>query len=147
MPAKGWPEGTDYKQANNADMVPDWRWRLSQITDMRPDGQRPVGIQLPPPGADITPSDPKTGYFQAAARHQANAASHYNHLRRLVFPAGIGVVTVPLAGVARHVVHEILTRTPGGPADFAPNTLHEASLEPTADPQPEIETADAGGTA
>jgi hypothetical protein len=142
LPAKGWPIGTDFKQKDDKDVVPDWRWRMDLLVDQRPDGDRPVGVQPPPPGPDIDPSNPGTlmsNYFQAAARHQQMVADHKSHLRRLVFPAGIGLVTFPEIGGTRHVRHVVLSRTLGNPDAFDENTVHEAPLEPTTDPQPEIQ--------
>jgi hypothetical protein len=127
LPAKGWPLGTDFKQKDGKDVVPDWRWRMDLLVDQRPDSSaensRPQGVQLPPPGPDIDPGDPAnvmSAYFQAAARHQAKAADHCTHLRRLVFPAGIGLVTFPEIGGVRHVRHAVLSRTPSSPDAFAP---------------------------
>jgi hypothetical protein len=120
-------------------VLPDWRWRLDLVVDQRPDADRPIGVQLPPPGPDIDPADPLTGYYQAAGRHQVKSAENYSHLRRLIFPAAIGVVTFPEIAGERHVRHVLLSRTPGDPNQFAPNTVHETSLEPTTDPQPEIQ--------
>jgi hypothetical protein len=139
LPAKNWPMGTVFKQKDGNPVLPDWRWRLDLVVDQRPDGDRPIGVQLPPPGPDIDPADPLTGYYQAAGRHQVKSAENYTHLRRLIFPAAIGVVTFPEIAGKRHVRHVLLSRTPGDPNQFAPNTVHETSLEPTTDPQPEIQ--------
>lgn len=139
VPAQGWAFGTDYKQADGADVLPDWRWRIKLLTDERPEIQRPPGVQLPVPGPDLDPADPIDGYFKIAARHQLHAATQQDHLRRLVFNVGIGLIRFGGDSTSRTVTHTILSRTPALASEAAPNTVHTTSLEPTGEDPPTIQ--------
>jgi hypothetical protein len=134
---RGWPVGTTL----NSEKLPDWRWRMDMLADPRPNSERPPGLQTPNVTTDFTTADPIDGYFRVGANHGLAAAQHVTHFRRLLFLRNIGLVSFPRVGTEQRVRHELLSDHPS--LTFAPNTVHEASLDPTGDPAPELEVANA----
>jgi hypothetical protein len=160
LPARGWPADTVDPTA-----PPDWKWRLKLAADERSELDRPDSIRLPgipandlhdPEGPAIT--EPLTTYLELAESHQAQTKRQFTHLRRLVFPTAIGVVTFPEEEredqpnvLEQYVKHRILTGDPDNPknvnytvTDGEPNTVHMIRLEPTEDDEPELQIG-AGG--
>ena len=150
LPAKGWPDGTELRvDVDGQPLLPDWTWRLDLAVDDRPESDRPESVRLPVlPTVDLDepePADPIGSYFELATVHQQQTEQRFSHLRRLVFPTAIGVVTFsePDADGHHRVRHEIWTSNPRDPAqvDLAvgtgePNTAHILDLAPTTEPQP-----------
>lgn len=159
LPAKGWPVGTELRtDVDGQPFVPDWTWRLDLVVDDRPETDRPESVRLPVlPTVDLDepdPADPVGSYLALASVHQRQTTQRFSHLRRLVFPTAIGVVTFlkPDDDRPHQVRHEIWTSNPRDPAqvDLAvgtdePNTAHVIDLAPTTEPQPILRIGVPGG--
>lgn len=149
LPAKGWPAGTTVPNP------PDWTWRLDIVPDVRADVDRPDSIQLPDlPPNDMHASDPTNplaSYSEMAQAHQGQTKTQFTHLRRLVFPTAIGVISFEDVDGRQHVRQEIWTGDPTHPenvnrnATHEPNTVHLIDLEPTSDDEPVVQIGTGGG--
>lgn len=153
LPSKGWPEGTELRtDVNGQPLAPDWTWRLGLVVDERPEADRPESVRLPelPTTVDLDdedPADPIGSYFALATVHQKQTTQRFSHLRRLVFPPAIGVVTFPKPDPDQphQVRHEIWTSNPDDPTQIdlevgtgEPNTAHVVDLAPTTQLQPTL---------
>ncbi|MGH1488510.1 MAG: hypothetical protein ACRBK7_03815 [Acidimicrobiales bacterium] len=151
LPAKGWPEGTTLRDD------PDWTWRMDLVADTRLESERPPSIRLPAlPVTDLdepNPADPISSYYALAATHQQQTTRQFSHLRRLVFPTAIGIVTFPKPDPdgEHQVRHDIWTANPDDPSEVnlvvgtgEPNTVHVIDLAPTTDPQPGLQIGSPG---
>ncbi len=95
LPAYGWPAGTTIAPGSE----PDWAWRISAVSDQRPDAQRggpfeDVAEQLKT-DLDAAQAIPRgiERARAAAAVHQKARAAHFAPLRELVFTNNVGVIT------------------------------------------------------
>jgi hypothetical protein len=126
LPAQGWPAGITVP----ADKPPDWRWRLTLLTDGRPRDQFPRPDRLAPPLPRFTPTSRTDSYGRVAAAHAELALSERELLRTSVFLSTVGVVRIEEAAGQRTVVHVLWSIDSPGSVQGAPATIHRARLGP-----------------
>jgi hypothetical protein len=141
VPSRGWPSGTTIP----ADKPPDWRWRLQLVRDMRPnsDPNLPAAVKQPAlsieGGGDLSPANAIKAYNAIATRHFTAAATHFDHLRQMVFNNNIGLVSLFMSGTTLTVRHTLLSYETPTTNSGAPNTVHEISLVATSDAPPQLQ--------
>ena len=126
LPAQGWPAGITVP----ADKPPDWRWRLTMLSDGRPRDQFPRPERLAPPLPRFTPASRADSYGRVAAAHAELALSDRELLRTSVFLPTVGIVRIEEAAGQRTVVHELWSIDSPGSVQGAPATIHRARLSP-----------------
>jgi hypothetical protein len=135
LSTRGWPKETSVPD----NKLPDWSWRLKLVRDQRPNGGLPKPIQQPKldPDQDLNTGDPLPGY-QAVARRQALvAATHFDHLRQLVFNTHFGFVSFSGSDDTLKVTHTLFSRTGvTNENKGAANTVQEILLVTAASEQP-----------
>jgi hypothetical protein len=139
LPSKGWPAGTTVPN----DKPPDWSWRLKLVRDRRPNADLPTALQQQFLATDLDPTNPLPGYRAIAGRHQVAAATHFDHLRQMVFASNIGLVTLSSENGALVLRHTLLSQDAPESQTSAENTVHEASLAATSELAPRLETRSA----
>ncbi len=135
VPAAGWPPGATQTRPV------DFAYRLELLSDERPDGERSTQLgSLLAPFAAIDPINPLPGYAATLARHQAGMRNSAQ-VRTLVYPHNISEVTFEDDGGQLRVVHDIHGRLAHADAGVRGELLtrHVTTLEPSADPRPQIE--------
>ncbi|HEX2088016.1 MAG TPA: hypothetical protein VHF89_20180, partial [Solirubrobacteraceae bacterium] len=140
VPTGGWPEDTQVVE------TPDYAWRLEQVVDTRPDGERPASVQIKrleeleedfPADA---PLEDANGYAAVARRHAASLRTR-NQTRRMLFfnnVARIGFVRDGDELVLRNELHSVNPKEedPGPPDVY---TLHGIRFgSPPPWPRPEL---------
>jgi hypothetical protein len=145
VPTDGWPEGAEVV------LPPDWAWRMDQVADARPDGDRPESVRIealaadfPPAGGPAPSNAPLTdanGYGAVARRHAAAMRSR-NQTRRMLFFNNVARITFARDGdglVLRNELRSVNPKQqPAGPPDLY--TVHEIRFgAPAQTPPPGIE--------
>lgn len=138
IPADHWKSGITVKGDRTP---PDWRWRTDIVADVRPNTERTEVAPHPPLSADIDTSDAIDGYFRTVARHGTAAFAHFDHMRQIVFPNNIGVVTFPDDAGTPTVRHELWSARNSNAAMGAANTVHQVPLAvPSTATPPDLQT-------
>ena len=136
----GWPPGTTVPDGKG----PDWAWRLTLVRDERPNDALPTALRQPflPAAKDLNLLDPLPAYRALAARHATAAMTHFDHLRTIVFNANIGLIRIEADNPGFTLVHTLVTQDAPDSVSPGENTIHRASLEPSADPAPQLKVRD-----
>lgn len=126
LPARGWPAGT------TANKELDWCWRMRMVADKRTNAQVPPAHKQPPliPAGDVNPpSDVLGSYAKVVSRQVAMTATHFDHLRQMVFNTSVGLVSWVGSGNELKVVHTLLSHNGvQGENKAAEATVHEVRL-------------------
>lgn len=146
VPTDGWPEGAEVV------LPPDWAWSMDQVTDVRPDLERPESVRIKvlatdfpevvnPAAHDRAPLTDPNGYAAVARRHAAAMRSR-NQTRRLLFNNNVARIGFARDGDALVLRNELRSinpkQQPAGPPDLY--TVHEIRFgAPPQTPPPEIE--------
>lgn len=137
LPTRGWPAGTSFP----SDKRPDWSWRLTLVRDQRPNSALPAKLQQPAliPAVDVNPADPLPGYAAVASRQALLAATHFDHLRQMVFNTNFGLVSFSGSGDALKLTHTLMSHN-GEPGEnkATPNTVVEIALVTPSSAQPPV---------
>ncbi|MBI5301753.1 MAG: hypothetical protein HY868_06435 [Chloroflexi bacterium] len=135
LPSRGWPPGSTIP----SDKLPDWSWRLKLVRDQRPNSALPPALRQPAliPATDVNAGDPFPGYAAVAARQALVAATHFDHLRQMVFNTNFGLVVFSGSDATLKLTHTLMSRN-GEPGEnkATPNTVHEIALVTPTDAQP-----------
>jgi hypothetical protein len=135
LPSRGWPAGTSIPSGKQ----PDWSWRMKLLRDQRANSALPPRLQQPPliPSADINSSDPLSGYAAVASRQALVMATHFDHLRQMVFNTNFGLVAFTGTDATLKLLHTLMSWNGESSENKAtPNTFHEIPLVTAADAQP-----------
>ncbi len=110
IPILGWPAGTKTKRD------PDWAWRIENVLDLRPEGERPLITRVDPFGE----SDDMMENLRKVARRHIAQAQKVNHTRQLLFKSNLGMVTFEKKEDRPLLVHHTLYAVPneGEPGSF-----------------------------
>jgi hypothetical protein len=135
LPSRGWPAGTSFP----SDKKPDWSWRLTLVRDQRPNSVLPPKLRQPAliPATDVNPGDPLPGYAAVASRQALVAATHFDHLRQMVFNTNFGLVSFSGSGNTLKLTHTLISHNGElGENKGTPNTVLEIALvtPPTVQP-------------
>ena len=125
LPTWGWLDLNDPERPDTFDplkssrlnpaRLPDWRWRVKPLLDVRPDSARPQPIQLlalDDAQVEAKLSAPTTileGYQQVAARHQ-HALNRLRNARQILFRGNVGRLRFEAHADGRlDAIHEVFT--------------------------------------
>jgi hypothetical protein len=134
IPTHPWPAGSTEARP------PDWRWRFKQLSDDRPDSDRPAPVRPKKLPDDFDTLPRLEQYHELMVRH-IDYIRKNDFGRVFVFTNHVGIVRFEReeddALTARH---EIMTVHPDQGAGGKPlvYTIQSASLEPTTDDPPDL---------
>jgi hypothetical protein len=142
LPTEGWPAGT------TVSVQPDWSWRVSLLSDERPDDSsadaRPTDGQIGNITPDVDINNPVDGYAAVQKRHEKLITRKTP--RSVVHNSNIGVITFNGSGASLTVIHDFYYFHPEAetnpevlkPDEPSAYTSHETSLASTVDTPPVI---------
>ena len=132
-PIHAWPAGT------TTDRPPDSSWRMTLLSDDRPDSERPSSVQPKTLPEDFESRDSLAQYVVLLDRHMEYVRKN-NYGRTFIFPNNIGMVRFNKTDTAFFVRHELYSVHPdqfpaGKPQVF---TIHQTTLMPSTDSPPAL---------
>ncbi len=152
LPTHGWiddnPAGeTDDDKTSrlNPARLPEWRWRVTPLLDIRPDAERPSPIRAFPldeAQIETQAADPATTFAAlraVAVRHQ-HALERMRNTKQMMFRSNFGICRFESDGEAITAIGEVYTEAIDPDTQLqvmGPYMVHRAPLGPLTEEPPE----------